>query len=145
MELISIIIVIITIISLIAWVGQMISGLAPKLAAKLGVMEPESEVDPVFFTDARGEAIWDVMTLWTLPLACILFLLSNPLWVYFGLVGGGMYVYIWGRISLVRFMMQKKGMRIGTKKDVKAAYILAFLWGLSGIIMIIISIISIGI
>ena len=51
----------------------------------------------------RGEAIWDSVTLWTLPLAGVLLLLNNPLWVYFGLVGGGMYLYFAGR-GLSRFL-----------------------------------------
>ena len=47
------------------WVAQIINAFSPKLAARLGLSEPEADVDPTFFLDARGEAIWDVLVLWT--------------------------------------------------------------------------------
>ena len=35
----------------------MLSALAPRIAEKLGLMEPEADVDSVFYADVRGEAI----------------------------------------------------------------------------------------
>ena len=54
---------------LLAWLAQALSTLWPGLATKWGLLEPESEVDPTFFVDARAEATWDTMILWTLPYA----------------------------------------------------------------------------
>jgi hypothetical protein len=56
-----------------------------------GLNETEGEVDPAFYADVRGEAIWDSFILWRLPAAGILLMWSSLLWPYFGLAGGGMY------------------------------------------------------
>jgi hypothetical protein len=47
----------------VCWVAQVINAFSPKLAARLGMIEPESDVDPTFFVDGRGEAIWDALDL----------------------------------------------------------------------------------
>ena len=98
---------------LVCWLGQTISALSPRLAVKMQLIEPESDVDPAFYADVRGEAIWDTMILWTLPVAGILLILNNALWAYFGLVGGGTYLYLAGRGIAVRLAMRRRGIRIG--------------------------------
>ncbi len=143
MELISIVIIFILLISLIAFIGQFISAVKPKLAAKLGVMEPESEVDPLFFAYEKAIALADLLVSWTLPVACILFFMNNSNWVYFGIIGGTIYFYYFGLITFSRLIMQNRKMRIGSSKDIRNAYIMAFLWGLSGLFMIFFSIITI--
>lgn len=40
--------VILTIISFLGWLGQLISAINPLLAARLGLTELESDVDPTF-------------------------------------------------------------------------------------------------
>ena len=106
---------ILTPLSLWGWLGQTATVLFPKLAAKLKLTEPEADVDPAFYADVRGEALWDMRILWTLPVAGILLLLGNSLWAYFGLVGGGMYLYFAGRGIIVRLAMQRRGIRIGNQ------------------------------
>ena len=49
--------------------------------------------DPAFHADVRGEAFWDMAILWTLPVAGMLLVVNSPLWAYFGLVGGGTYLF----------------------------------------------------
>lgn len=121
---------ILTIISLLGWLGQTITTFWPKVAVKLSLSEPESDVDPTFHTDVRGEAAWDAMILWTLPVAGILLMLKNSLWAYFGLVGGGMYLYFAGRGIVVRLAMQRRGIRIGMPKTLAGIYVFLSLWGL---------------
>ena len=82
--------IILFIISSIGYVGQVISAIWPGTAVKLGLTEAEADVDPAFYADMRGEAFWDTAILWTLPVAGVLLALNSPVWVYFGLVGGGM-------------------------------------------------------
>ena len=123
--------IILTILSSIGYFGQVITAFWPDTAARLGLTEPESDVDPAFFADVRGEAIWDTTTLWTLPVAGVLLILNNPLWVYFGLIGGGMYLYFSGRGIIVRRVMQQRNIRIGTLETLKVAYIFLTLWGLA--------------
>ena len=121
----------------VGWLGQTITAFSPKLAVKLGLTEPESNVDSTFYADVRGEAIWDAMILWTLPVAGILLILNNTLWAYFGLVGGGMYLYLAGRGIAVRLVMQRRGIRIGKPGTLKLFYVFLAIWGLIAVVTII--------
>ena len=132
--------VILLIISSIAYFGQAISAFWPETAVKLGLTEAEADVDPAFYADIRGEAYWDTAVLWTLPLTGVLLLLNNPVWVYFGLVGGGMYLYFAGRGIIARRVMQRRGIRIGSPQTLKVAYLFLALWGVAAIITIIMAI-----
>ena len=125
---------------IVCWVAQVINAFSPKLAARLGVTEHESDVDPTFFVDGRGEAIWDALILWTLPVAGILLIFNSPLWAYFGLVGGGMYLYFAGRLVVVRLAMQRREIRIGKPKTVKLFNVVGILWGLIGVVTIIMAV-----
>ena len=122
---------------ILCWLGQVINASSPTLAARLGLTEPESDVDPTYFVDSRGEAIWDALILWTLPVAGILLIINNPWWVYFGLVGGGMYLYFAGRMLVVRLAMQRHGIRIGKPETVKLYNAVLILWGLLAVVTII--------
>ncbi|MCJ7537355.1 MAG: hypothetical protein MUO57_17655 [Anaerolineales bacterium] len=135
--------IILTIISSLGWLGQVISAINPILAAKLGLVEPEADVDPSFYADVRGEAYWDAAILWTLPVAGVLLLLNNTAWVYFGLVGGGMYLYFAGRGIVVRRLMQQRGIRIGKPDSLKVIYIFLALWGIAAGITIVMAIAAI--
>ena len=131
---------ILTIFSLLGWMGQAITALSPKVAVKLGLTEPESDVDSTFYVDVRGESVWDTMILWTLPVAGILLMLNNSLWAYFGLVGGGMYLYFAGRGILTRLAMQRRGIRIGKLGILKAYYVFLSLWGLIAVVTIVMAV-----
>ena len=124
----------------LCWLGQTVSALSPKFAVKLGLTERESEVDTTFYADVRGEAIWDSLILWTLPVAGILLILNNALWAYFGLVGGGSYLYFAGRGITVRLTLQRRGIRIGAPGTLKLYYIFLTLWGLIAVVTIIMAI-----
>jgi hypothetical protein len=132
--------VILFIIASIGYFGQAISAFWPETATKLGLTEPEADVDPTFYADVRGEAFWDTAILWTLPVAGVLLVLNSPVWAYFGLVGGGMYLYFAGRGILVRRVMQRRGIRIGSPDTLKVAYIFLTLWGLAAVITIVLAI-----
>ena len=131
---------ILTIFSMLGWIGQAITAFSPKVAVKLGMTEPESDVDPTFYVDVRGESVWDTMILWTLPVAGILLMLNNSLWAYFGLVGGGMYLYFAGRGITVRLAMQRRGIRIGKPKTLAVIYVFLILWALIAVGAIILAV-----
>ena len=122
---------------LIAWGGQVLSTLMPKFATKLSLIEPEADVDSAFYADVRGEARWDSITLWTLPFAGMLIILNSQLWIYFGMVGGSMYLYFAGRAIFTRLELKRKGVRIGRSELLKMYFIFAALWGLIGLATII--------
>ncbi len=125
---------------IVCWLGQVTSALLPTLATKLGLTEPEADVDSTFYADVRGEAFWDMAILWTLPVAGILLILNSPWWPYFGLVGGGMYLYFAGRGIAVRLAMQRRNIRIGKSETVKMIYVFLTLWGLIALITIIMAV-----
>ena len=129
-------------ISSIGFLGQVISAVWPDTAVKLGLIEPEADVDPAFYADVRGEAVWDLLILWLLPAAGILLLLNNPIWPYFGLVGGGMYLYFAGRGIVVRKTMQRQGIRIGSPDSLRVVFIFLTLWGLAAVITIVLAIVA---
>ena len=129
--------IILTAISALGWSGQVITVFWPRTAVKLGLCEPKADVDPVFFADVRGEAIWDTMILWTLPVAGVLLILAQPLWVYFGLVGGGVYLYFSGRGLVVRKVMRGRGIRIGKPDTLVVANIFLLVWGLTAVVTVV--------
>jgi len=121
---------------LMGWLMQVFVTVAPSTAAKYGMVEQKSGVDSTFYLDAKGEALWDALSLWVLPAAGILLLLDNAWWAYFGLVGGGMYVYFAGRGIIVRRLMQRNGITIGAPETLKLFYAFLALWGLIGLVTI---------
>ena len=130
------VIVLIVFTLILCWLAQILSVFSPALAARWGLIEPETDVDPTYYADAHGEAIWDVMVLWIVPAAGILFLLDNPRWVYFGLVGGGTYLYFSGRMLTVRYVLQRRGISIGKPKTVRMYDVFLTLWGLIAVVTI---------
>ena len=135
--------IILTILSSIGYFGQVITAFWPEVATKLDLTEPESDVDPTYYADVRGESFWDTAILWVLPVAGVLLILNNPLWIYFGLIGGGMYLYFAGRGIIVRMEMQRRGILIGKPKTQKLSYLFLALWGLAAFITIVLAIVAI--
>lgn len=129
-------------VTLKCWIGQIIIAFSPKVAAKIKIIELESDVDQTFFVDMRGSAIWDAISLWMLPVAGILLILNNELWIYFGLIGGGIYLYFAGRGIVSQLTMQRHGIIIGTSKKLKVKYMVLSLWGLIAIITIILAVVT---
>ena len=126
------------------WVGQIIIAYSPKAAAKIRIIEPESCLDPTFFTDMHGAAIWDAISLWTLPLAGILLIINNNLWTYFGLVGGGIYLYFVGRTVASNLTLHNHGIQIGKLKKLKVKLLILTLWGLIAFFTIIMAVVDLG-
>ena len=125
---------------ILCWLGQVINASSPTLAARLGLAGPESDVDPVYYVDGRGEAVWDALILWTLPVAGFLLILNSPWWVFFGLIGGGMYLYFAGRLLLVRRAMVKRDIQIGKPGTVKLYNAVLILWGVIAITTIVMAV-----
>lgn len=121
--------VVLILTSLLAWVGQLLSWVAPETAVRLGLTEAEEDVEPVYAADGRGEAAWDSFTLWTLVVAGVLLVFDQEAWAYFGLVGGGTYLYFAGRGLVTRKVMQARGHRVGSDKSVANAYVMLTVWG----------------
>lgn len=128
---------VVVVASVVCWGGQLWSWLAPRSAARIGLADSEEEVDPVFWFDGRGEALWDVCSLWVMPVAGVLLIADHDWWSYFGLVGGGAYVYFAGRGIAVRSVMRRHGIRIGSPESVRVGLFALALWGMIGLITIV--------
>lgn len=123
-------------LGLLAWVGQTVVWLLPERAVRLSLSEAEASVDAVYWADIRGEAMWDALSLWTLPLAGVLLLAGHEAWAWLGLVGGGMYVYFGGRGLLTRLELQRRGHRIGEPANVRLNLAMCAVWGVTGFITV---------
>ena len=127
----------ITVLALLAWGGQTIARLAPEVALRWGLMEAEEDVEPTYWADVRGEAAWDTVSLWTLVVAGVLLTIDQPTWAYFGLVGGGMFLYFAGRGILTRIEMRRRGLRIGSPASVRTGMIALAVWGVTALATIV--------
>ncbi|MGD2152672.1 MAG: hypothetical protein PVG79_05345 [Gemmatimonadales bacterium] len=129
--------VVVLIVGLICWIGQSLTFLARSVAVKLGVAEPEEEMDPtLYILETRVQGLNDMLLTWTLPLSALLMLLEHPLWPYLGLIGGGIYVYFSGVIILSRVFLKRRGMKVGPASSERAAYVFGVIWILSALTMI---------
>jgi hypothetical protein len=124
---------VIMVLSLPCWGGQVLSWLQPTTAVRLSLMEAEVTVEPAYFADIRGEALWDSLTLWTLPTAGALLVIDSSAWPYFGLVGGAIYSYFAGRGIFTRREMRHRGFRVGEEQNVKIGFLFLAIWGLLGV------------
>ena len=128
--------IVVLLLALLCWGGQTTSWLAPDTAVKLTLMEAEDDVEPTFWADIRGEAAWDFLTLWTMVVAGVLLIIDAAAWAYFGLVGGGMYVYFGGRGIFTRLAMRRRGLRVGSEASLKVGYAFLVIWGVVGLVTI---------
>ena len=129
--------IVVVVLSLLCWGGQTVASFAPATGVRLNLSEAETDVEPTYWADIRGEALWDFLTLWTMPVAGALLIIDNPAWAYFGLVGGGMYLYFAGRGISTRMAMQRSGLRIGNPHSVMLGYLFLIIWGAMAIITIV--------
>lgn len=121
-------------LSLLCWGGQMVSWLAHPRAVRLKLTESEESVDPAYYAWMRGEAIWDSLTLWTMVVAAVLLVFGRDTWAYFGLVGGGMYIYFGGLGIATRLSMRKRRVRIGDADEVGVGLAFLAIWAVVGAI-----------
>ncbi len=125
-------------VTLKVWIGQIIIAFSPKIAEKINIIDPESDIDKTYFLDMRGVAFWDSITLWILPITGILLILNNNLWTYFGLIGSGMYLYFVGRTITSNLTLQRNNIKIGRSKKLKL--LLLTLWGLVAFVTMIMAV-----
>ncbi len=122
--------------------GQLWSWFAPRTAARLGLTESESDVDPIFWLDARGEALWDLSILWTMPAAGVMLIAGVDRWPYLGLIGGGSYLYFAGRGIVVRSVMRRHDVRIGKPDTIRIGLAALAVWGTIALVTIAASIVA---
>ena len=127
---------VVVVLSVLSWGGQALSWFAPTTAVRWKLMEAEDDVDPAFWADVRAEALWDTFTLWTMVVAGVLLIADVDAWAYFGLVGGGMYVYFGGRGIFTRAALARRGLRIGSRENVRLGYVFSAVWAVMALVTI---------
>ncbi len=137
--------VVVILLGLICWIGQSLVVFAPDLAVKLGVGEPEQDVDRSMYLFERfSQGIPDILLTWILPAAALMMLLGIDHWPILALVGGGVYLYFPAVFSITRIVLQRDGKKIGRPASVLTAYLLGALWTLSAILMIAMAVARLG-
>ena len=134
--------VVVTLLSVLAWGGQAVAWFSPATAVRWELAEAEEDVEPAFWADGRGEALWDTLTLWPMVVTGVLLIGNASSWTYFGLVGGGIYLYFGGRIVFTRVTMQRRGLRIGAPQNVRLGFIFGSVWAAMGLITILAAVAS---
>jgi hypothetical protein len=126
-------------------VGQALVVFAPRVAIKLGVNEPEEDVDRSMYLFERfSQRIMDVLLAWMLPAAALMMLLGDKHWPILALVGGGVYLYFPGVFSITRIALKRNGMKVGRPASEISAYVFGTLWILSAICMIALAVAELG-
>jgi hypothetical protein len=135
--MVNVIGVLVLALGLVAWVGQTLSFFKPSMAVKLGVLEPEGDVDPTLrIMEAKAEGLVDFLLGWTLPAGALLMMFQHPFWPYLGLVGGGIFLYFSGLIMLTRIFLKGAGKKVGSRASVRATHLFGSLWIVSALVMI---------
>ena len=79
------------------FVGQVISVINFRLAQRVGLQCGDETADPLFNRLELNTARWDILVMWTLPVAAVLMLLDHAWWPHAALVAGAVYVDGGGR------------------------------------------------
>ncbi len=130
------------ILFLLMWVvylGQVVSVINLPLAQRLGLQEQPDTVDPVYARDAAGTARWDLLSMWTLPLAGLLMLLDSSWWPHLALIGGAVYVDTGGRQGIKLLGYRREGVRVGSSQAVDLAFGVYALFLVLGLLAIIVA------
>ena len=130
----------IIIVGLICWIGQTLAVIAMPTAVKLGVFEPEQEVEQSMYLFERySQGIMDMLLTWILPLSAFLMIIGNTYWPILALIGGGVYLYFPGVFMITRIVLRRHGKRIGRPSSVITANVFGWIWTLSALTMIILA------
>lgn len=116
--------VVVAILCLVGWllyVGQLISALNFSLAQRLGLQESPDSADLLLSHVEVWAARWDLVWLWTLPMAGILMLINHWLWPYAALIGGGAFVDAGGREAAKILGLRGHGVHTGSQSEHRLA------------------------
>ncbi len=129
--------IIVIIVGLLVYVGQALSFLAPELATRIGLNDPQEEMDEsLYIIETKANGLSDMLLTWTLPLAGLLMILDHVTWPYFALIGSGIYIYFALLTIFCRVYLKKAGKKVGSPSSEKAAYIFSVIWMLTSLTMV---------
>jgi hypothetical protein len=106
----------------ILYLGQVVSVINLPLAQRLGLQEDSETIDSVYARDTAGTAMWDLVSMWTLPAAGLLMLMNNSWWPHLALIGGAIYIDTGGRQAIKLIGYRREGVRVGDDQAVRLAF-----------------------
>ena len=129
--------IVVIIVGLICWIGQSLAVFALPTAVKLGVFEPEEDVERgMWLIERFSQGVMDILLTWMLPLAGLLMILDHKLWPILALIGGGIYLYFPGVFIITRIVIKKRGLKIESRSAELTAYVFGLIWIISAVTMI---------
>ena len=128
----------------IIYIGQVISVVNLPLAQRLGLQEQPDTIDPIYARDAAGTARWDLLAMWTLPVAGILMLVDSAWWPYLALIGGAVYVDTGGRQGIKLLGYRNERVRVGTSQAVNLAFGVYALFLVVGLLAVIVALVEVA-
>jgi hypothetical protein len=106
----------------VLYLGQVVSVINLPLAQRLGLQEQPDTIDLIYARDAARTPRWDLLSMWTLPLAGLLMLLDNSWWPHLALIGGAIYVDTGGRQAIKLRGYRRERVRVGDDQAVRLAF-----------------------
>ncbi|MGI9556369.1 MAG: hypothetical protein ACR2N5_00345 [Solirubrobacterales bacterium] len=116
--------------------GQLISVLDFELAQRLGLQEADAGSDIVHRRLELNAARWDLLVLWTAPVAGVAMLIDTSWWPWVALVAGGVYVDTGGREAAKVLGLRAEGIRVGTERERRTLFGLYALLAAAGLALI---------
>ena len=101
----------------LVYLGQVVSVVNLDLAQRLGLQESPRTSDALSRHLELWTARWDLLWLWTLPLAGLLILVDHSWWPYAAMIGGGAYVDAGGREAVKVIGLRQQGVRTGSTQE----------------------------
>ena len=136
--MITVIGIIVIVVGLLVFIGQALSFFAPDLATKTGLNSPEEDMDKtLYIIETKANGLSDILLTWMFPLSGVLMILDHPIWPFLAMVGSGVYLYFACLTIFCRYFLQRHGIKAGSPKDVRVAYVFSVIWILSSISMIV--------
>ena len=99
------------------YAGQALSAVNPGLAVRLRLQDSGGDPDDLTHRLEMWTARFDVLTLWTLPVAGVLMLIDHSWWPYAAMIGGGAYIDGLGRYMFTILGLREKGVWTATPGD----------------------------
>ena len=119
-----------TTIGTLLYVGQVISTFNFPLAQRLGLQEKPENTEPLVARLELMAARWDILWLWTGPIAGVLLLVDHALWPAACLIAGGAYVDAGGREWGKVLGLDAQGVAIGSSGE------RLMIWGTFGFLIL---------
>ena len=128
----------------LAVAGQLISALDFKLAQRLGLQEGDQHSDRLHRHLELSTARFDVLVLWTLPLAGVVMLIGTFWWPWVALIAGGVWVDAGGRESLKLRALRAEGILVGSEQEIRLGRVFLALMVVLGLALIAHSLVVLG-